>query len=106
MLKLNKICVSILSLLMISLSSEASPSYKSFFHDNSVLIYGTQKEDQAKFENITAFNLKKNMNSSILLSSDEKITENNLRNKNLVIVSVNKSNSLLNFLNIANINKI
>ena len=103
MLKLNKISFSILSILILSLSAQAEPSYKSFFYDNSVLIYGTQNSEQTKFENITAFNLRKNMKSNIILLADDKVTEESLRNKNLIITSVNKSNNILNFLNMPNV---
>ncbi|MFN4151543.1 MAG: hypothetical protein ACK4IX_11415, partial [Candidatus Sericytochromatia bacterium] len=85
------------------LSVFASPSMKSMFFDDSIIIYGTQNKDTIKQENNNVFNLKKKLKSYIDIVQDQFITESQLKNKNLIIFSSHKSNKILNFINLPNV---
>lgn len=100
---MKKLILSILFTSIFTLNAYSSPSIKSMFFDDSVIIYGTQNKETTKKENIVAFNLKKKVKAFIDIQQDEYTKENQLKNKNLIVISTNKSNKILNFINLPNV---
>lgn len=100
---MKKILLAIAISSVCHLNAFASPSIKSMFFDDSVIIYGTQNKDTVKQENNNVFNLKKKLKAYIDIVQDQFIKENQLKNKNLIIFSNQKSNKILNFINLPNV---
>jgi hypothetical protein len=99
---LQKIMITTISGILLNLGSyavAATLQQSSFFRNNSVIIYGSQNKATEKDEAMIAYNLKKQMNSFINMSADNRLNENSLRNSNLVILAAAKSNNILNFTN-------
>lgn len=100
---MKKILLAIAISSVFHLNVFASPSMKSMFFDDSIIIYGTQNKDTVKQENNNVFNLKKKLKSYIDIVQDQFIKESQLKNKNLIIFSNQKSNKILNFINLPNV---
>ncbi|MBC7474252.1 MAG: hypothetical protein H7263_08165 [Candidatus Sericytochromatia bacterium] len=102
-MKINSLKIVLIGLLVsMGNLAEAAPSQKSFFSDNSTIIYGTQNKITAKDDNIVAYNLKKQMKSYLNITADNRVNEVTMRRNNLIILAHEKSNSLINFTNLAN----
>lgn len=86
-----------------NLNAFASPSMRSIFFEDSIIIYGTQNKDTVKQENNNVFNLKKKLKAYVDIVQDQFIKESQLKNKNLIIFSNHKSNKILNFINLPNV---
>lgn len=75
-------------------AEENIPSYSSFFYRGSVIIYGSK---DSRGEYILANELKNKTKSMVTLTSDENISDEKLKNNNLVILSAANSNNILKF---------
>lgn len=100
---MKKILLAFAIFSVFNLNAFASPSIKSMFFDDSIIIYGTQNKDTVKQENNNVFNLKKKLKAYIDIVQDQFIKESQLKNKNLIIFSNKKSNKILNFINLPNV---
>jgi hypothetical protein len=73
----------------------------SFFRSGSIMVYGSQNKATAKNEAMVAFNLKKQLKAYIETAADNRVSADVLKRSNLVILSADRSNSILNFGNYA-----
>lgn len=98
-----KIFITVLSLFFILIFNaypNDSPSFKSFFSD-AVLVYGTQNKDTSRQEKNIADNIRKLMKSDIKIYQDTNIDESVLKTSNIILISADNSNSILNFTNLS-----
>jgi hypothetical protein len=92
-----------LSIMAVLSISSYAVSFKSLFNENSIIVYGSQNKATAKEETVIAYNLKKQMKSFINMTSDTNISNSSLSSNNLIILSADLSNNILNFSNLPNV---
>jgi len=86
-------------LFLVSFTSfaKADVNINSFLKDNYIIVYGSQIKESVSSENNIAFELRKALKSSYLVTSDKNVNSDLLKNKNLIVLSNSSSNSLFNF---------